>query len=820
MNTPIPRSQLAMSLVCGIMLALAGRPVAAADCVYYEDYMRWAGEADVDAEALGVAAANGYLYVTDNNSGLQVFEISDPCRPHLVGQLELENVNHLAAVGTLVYLPTYLGLYVIDVSDPANPAVLATLVTPGSPYGVALAGDYAYVGDGDFQVIDVSDPIHPHVVATLPTDGFAGDVALGDNIACVGDGSGLLIVDISEPMAPHIIGTLYPPLYIVSVALSGQLVFIGEHYGSTNRMEIADISDPAAPQIVGSVELPNQPYAIGVHGSHAFVADDQAGLLGIDIADVTAPAIVGQLDTPGHAWALAVSYPYAYVAHDDGTMVFEITNCETPEGVGSLELPTYAGYLAVAVNGSYAYLTQLWDGLAVIDVSDPAAPVLVAEMDTPSMAMAIDVAGPYAYVAAEYHLVVVDLKPPDTPQIVGVLSLPIGEDPENAHIEVSGDFAFVGSPHWAFYAVDVSDPCAPELVSTLWLPQPVTDMALEGDLAYLTTGTDGLFIIDVSDPSAPEILGSLDPGYVSAVAVRGGLAYVTGTIPGNSVHLMFVVDVSDPGAPLILSAMPRPNTRDIDLSETVAYLAGWSIGLHAVDISDPLSPVYLGGIDSRGEVLNIDLDASYAYLAAGDIGLEIVPLECSPPTAVLLTRLEAIPGDGVIRLCWAPADPALYIGFLVERAAGDEERFTVLNDGQMILEGSECEYIDRSVMPGEDYTYRIAGLLPDGSRQVLGELTAIAPGTRLALMPAAPSPFQDEVRVCFELPDSETPTLTIHDSQGRLVRTIACGPTRQGLNTVLWNGRDERDRLVPAGAYLLRMEWRNHVRLGRVLLVR
>ncbi|MBK9137540.1 MAG: hypothetical protein IPM17_02055 [Verrucomicrobia bacterium] len=59
-----------------------------------------------------------------------------------------------------------------------------------------------------------------------------------------------------------------------------------------------------------------------------------------------------------------------------------------------------AGYAeGVAVSGHYAYVADGWEGLQVIDVSDPAHPVRVGGYNTPGRAQGVAVSGHYAYVA-------------------------------------------------------------------------------------------------------------------------------------------------------------------------------------------------------------------------------------------------------------------------------------------------------------------------------------------------------------------------------------------------------------------------------------
>jgi hypothetical protein len=81
--------------------------------------------------------------------------------------------------------------------------------TSGSAGGVAVSGNYAYVGDGSpgLQVIDVSNPANPQRVGGYDTSGSAGGVAVSGKYAYVADGySGLQVIDVSNPANPQRVG--------------------------------------------------------------------------------------------------------------------------------------------------------------------------------------------------------------------------------------------------------------------------------------------------------------------------------------------------------------------------------------------------------------------------------------------------------------------------------------------------------------------------------------------------------------------------------------------------------------------------------------
>ena len=96
---------------------------------------------------------------------------------------------------------------------------------------------------------------------------------------------------------------------------------------------------------------------------------------------------------------MAVAGHYAYTADSfDGLRVIDVANPAAPVKVGNYDTPGDAEDVAVA--GHTAYVADGDSGLRVIDVTDPAAPVEVGFYDTPGDARGVAVAGHYAYVAA------------------------------------------------------------------------------------------------------------------------------------------------------------------------------------------------------------------------------------------------------------------------------------------------------------------------------------------------------------------------------------------------------------------------------------
>lgn len=90
-----------------------------------------------------------------------------------------------------------------------------------------------------------------------------------------------------------------------------------------------------------------------------------------------------------------------------------------------------------------------------------------------------------------------------------------------------------------------------------------------------------------------------------------------------------------------------------------------------------------------------------------------------------------------------------------------------------------------------------------GASAVEVEVPTAAP----RLLSAHPNPFNPRTVISYELPEPAAVRLTVHDTAGRLVRTlVANAAVAEGRHEVAWDGRDDAGRGLPAGVYHCRLE--------------
>ena len=205
------------------------------------------------------------------------------------------------------------------------------------------------------------------------------------------------------------------------------------------------------------------------------------------------------------------------------------------------------GPYAVAALGSSMVVTTLTtsDGLAVVDVANPATPTVLGSVTSTQLGGARGVAmssdARYAFVAAYNadRLTVVDVSTPAAPVVAGSVA-----STQNLNGAIAVATSYVSASHVYVVAqasnkltvVDVSSPANPTIAGVAYQKHfglsGARSVAVHSVRAFIaSTGNDRLHVVDVADPTNPAFAGTLyslsfDQAYAVAVASSGRYAYV------------------------------------------------------------------------------------------------------------------------------------------------------------------------------------------------------------------------------------------------------------------------------------------------------
>jgi hypothetical protein len=280
----------------------------------------------------------------------------------------------------------------------------------------------------------------------------------------------------------------------------------------------------------------------------------------------------------------------------------------------------------LAIARYIAYVTS-WEGLHLLDISDPAAPYQLGFYPTPNQSAAgVAVAGNRAYIMA-IGLHIVDVSNPTAPRRVGFYQPP--PSPISAPA-VAGNTVYLAAWETGLIVVDVSDPTAPKEVNRV-AAQEARWVTVAGSRAYLVD-RGGVRILDISNPARPHQLGLYRANNAQRV--------VTAPAPGNpSVTLayviasgtMYIVDISEPTLPQELGAYAPPGGAfSLAVNQNMAYIAtaglstSYNGGLSVVDVSEPATPRPVAHVVEETDPWRGDGGQVAFYEAAGQLAVYVV----------------------------------------------------------------------------------------------------------------------------------------------------------------------------------------------------
>ncbi|MBI5058982.1 T9SS type A sorting domain-containing protein [candidate division KSB1 bacterium] len=662
--------------------------------------------------------------------------------------------------GDILYAATlWNGLRVIDIADRTRPAEIAALDLGGSVTAITTHGATAYVGvSARLVCVNVTNPAAPQRLGEVTQFGGAQDlIERGGYLYAASGSGGLRIADVTNPNSPVVVGTAATRNQAYGVDLLGSLAFIADY---ESGLSIFDTSNPALPQLVG--ETTNQPgfMDVVVHDSVVYAAAGD----GLHIIDATIPADpheIGVFAQAMGAQALALRWPLLFVdCHYLGLYVFDCTEPLSPTVYGFMDTPEFEAW-GVACDSTYAYLAAGYHGARIIDISDPEAIAEVAFVDTDYL-QTTTIVDHFAYIAAgEYGLNVVDIADPRHPVPVGALDL----SGMMINSVAVGNRLYTASLY-SFSVVDISDPVAPVWINDVATSDAIWWIAHAGQYLYVAGGFGGLLTYDLADPDNPQEVYGVPVEYqLWSITLAAGYAYGTAGEMG-----LIVFDLSDPAHPVELTqfhTVYRALFAAVDGDR--AYVTVEDHGFAVIDISDPAHPALIRRVTTRGFAGEIHVANGLLYVADQAAGFsvyslwnrdlpELVAFYDTPTNCVGLTIVDTL----------------VYVADWLHWGV----------------------YAHADGLAADD---RAAPALPR------------AP----ALRACYPNPFNLQLQIEFELPQTEAVTLTIHDVLGRETAVLADGLQPAGARIVTWDAGE-----AASGVYFVKLRAGEYRAVRKVCLLR
>lgn len=285
-----------------------------------------------------------------------------------------------------------------------------TVMTDGLDIGITMDiagdGEYLYsVGEETLTISRISDS-GTKVISKLTGLGNVRHIELRDsNLAAVSSReNGIYLIDINDKEKPKIISH-YDTLEIGNdVCFAGDYLFVaGRYFG----LEIVDISNLQEPKYVTKIVNEKECFRCCVEGRYLFISCWGSYELEIyDISNIDFPEFVSSIEVDGKCAEAFIEGDYlyiaaGYIASENNSQVGEIGYatgnemsiyniediynpvwCSTFKANGSMVGNGYDDW-NVCVSNGFAFYTNSFNGVYIIDVQDPADPKLVDNIIVP-----------------------------------------------------------------------------------------------------------------------------------------------------------------------------------------------------------------------------------------------------------------------------------------------------------------------------------------------------------------------------------------------------------------------------------------------------
>jgi len=274
----------------------------------------------------------------------------------------------------------------------------------------------------------------------------------------------------------------------------------------------------------------------------------------INATSSTHPTNIKAINTGPGLNALALSGNFAYVANNYSSNQLQVINISTPSNPYVITNKTLTGNthaaLSIAVTGTTALIgTALDNGpeFFVVDVSDPAIPVIKSSLKIKGNVNRISILGNRAFLATSSstgEFIVVNISNPNVPVITKTVNLPgtnaakgIYVNPQDSHAYVVRALAST-APSPEVNIFDVSSPDAPILIASKEISGNIYTAAAADNLLFLGTDVSnlGIQIYDISTLPTMKIYSSLNPLIVNDIAFENNLFY--GSLQGPAEELV------------------------------------------------------------------------------------------------------------------------------------------------------------------------------------------------------------------------------------------------------------------------------------------
>jgi hypothetical protein len=579
-----------------------------------------------------IVTQDQYLYVTCENSGFHIYDISDPVNPVWVNSIEFYSSPWAVVVSdeyAYVSGASHI-IYVIDINPPESATIVHEVSINVGINALELHDEYLYaLRNKEICIINIDPPESAFLVNTIDRPDsvwdYIKDISIDNGYALVTfTTEDLYILDVDPPESADWIGSVecdYSSAYKV-IARDGYAYVISRG----NMFFIVDLDPIESAHIIEEVHTHESLRDISLRDGYAYLACDYDGFKVVDIDPIASVHVVKEFDTPKDALEICTSDDYAYVLTDISS--YEIIDIQTPESAHIVNtIHSTCNAEDLFISDDYVFLASGYNGLQIVDISTPESPSLANTIYTKDSAKDVYVSDGYAYIGTRYDgMQIIDIDPVESAHAVSP-SVPYAD---SYGICVSGNYAYVTDQDRGNVDIfNVNPPESAHIVNTVDVVTTLGGTAdkifVSGDYAYVTNSRRKLHIVDISTPESAFLATTVVdiPGNPYNVYVSDGYAYVA-----SYDHGLQIIDVDPVESARVVNSFESINASvDVFLADGYAYVKNKYYDLQIISVKPPDYVEFTQLIRSDCIMANrVQVSDGYAYLAGNERGLRIIDL--------------------------------------------------------------------------------------------------------------------------------------------------------------------------------------------------
>jgi hypothetical protein len=655
------------------------------------------------------------------------------------------------------------------------------------------------------------------------------DLARQGNNLYVASNRGVSIVDLSEPNAPIEIG-LFEDSAVTRVFPDSLRLFAVQNDVNLLVLDVHDSHHPVLTASLSNV-AGNTITGLASFGDTLFMATEDSGIAVVHMAQGDSFELVGRIEsTTGYrklmrrnrlllGLVVEIDWNGEYGAsrHDSGLKLFSIADPSRPTEIDALLFSPGGGVdvvwtdsLAFLLCGSYLlgdigfYKYELktvslsnGTGLRLLDS------LSIAELAYEKLPQQMVLHNQRLWIAQMRGLAVLDVSNPAS----AMLEKEILDGVIARSIDANQSFLAVMDDEQGLHFYDRSDPAHPRALTTLPAMHGYGAVKMQNNMAYAVS-VDGGFRIFALQDSIQELAHIDLPGSARDLNVTDSFAFVADGEAG-----LTIIDISNPKQPAVigravLDQRTVSNVRVVDGYAVVTYDRFTQPGFGVIDVSNPEKPVEIFSENRADYVKGLCVADNRIYVE-GDYGAITIYDFTNPRSPALIGQIQTANYSNHEILV---EDNILY-------AAGQQ---ILVYD---VHEPSQPRWLDGvaasalSIAKKGDYLYVATAL--HGIKTYKVDITTNAGDENYQtpfdfhLQQNYPNPFNAGTIIAYEIPQTSHVKLTVHDLLGREVAILVDETQNSGRHRVVWNGAS-----MASGIYFYALQVRNGVEKRKLVLLR